>query len=151
MVGIGGQDRDVANDAAALDTHDVEGTDVAPDAADRRGELAEHPRPVEDPAARGEGEARGRVLDHRRLSVLVIATTRPSPGSSRRRCPPGRRTSPSSRLPESRWAAAPHFRRARPPGPGSLEGPVPARTPTNVACRHRTDRSRREYRLTPRR
>ena len=64
VVFVGGEHRDVADDAVALDPNDVERADVAADAADRRGELAEHPRPVHDAAPRGEGEARGRMLDH---------------------------------------------------------------------------------------
>ena len=100
VVGVGGEHGDVADDPVALDTNDVERADVAAEAADRRGELAEHPRPVHDAAARGEGEARGRMLDHG--AAHLDARGRPfsvprtlSPWSNRRYCPPGRRTAPA--------------------------------------------------------
>ena len=64
MVGVRGEDGDVADDPVALDANDVERADVAADAADCRGQLAQHARPVHDATPSGEGEARGRMLDH---------------------------------------------------------------------------------------
>ena len=64
VVRVGGEHGDIPDDPLALDANDVDSADVAPDAPDGRGELAEHPGPVHDSTPSGEGEARGGMLDH---------------------------------------------------------------------------------------